>query len=83
MYHCAFSYYLTLYNSTSLQVFPLSHSGSGGLSAGLSAGSHGDVEIKKSGSVSDEVDPPTKPGSKPPLRVYIPGQKEFVPRTVS
>ena len=24
-----------------------------------------------------------RPGSKPQLRVYIPGQKEFVPRTVS
>ena len=24
-----------------------------------------------------------RPGAKPQLRVYIPGQKEFVPRTVS
>ncbi len=24
-----------------------------------------------------------RPGTKPQLRVYIPGQKEFVPRTVS
>ncbi len=57
--------------------------GSGSLSGGLSAGSQGDVESKKSATVSDDVDPPTKPGSKPPLRVYIPGQKEFVPRKVT
>lgn len=25
----------------------------------------------------------SRPGAKPQLRVYIPGQKEFVPRTVS
>lgn len=25
----------------------------------------------------------TRPGAKPQLRVYIPGQKEFVPKTVS
>ena len=28
------------------------------------------------------TDTGTRPGSKPQLRVYIPGQKEFVPRTV-
>ena len=29
------------------------------------------------------ADKGVRPGAKPQLRVYIPGQKEFVPRTVS
>lgn len=29
------------------------------------------------------ADKSSRPGAKPQLRVYIPGQKEFVPRTVS
>ena len=29
------------------------------------------------------ADKGNRPGAKPQLRVYIPGQKEFVPRTVS
>ena len=52
----------------------------------MSAGSHGsDGEGKKSAgaTVTEDADTPNKPGSKPQLRVYIPGQKEFVPRTVS
>ncbi len=55
-----------------------------GLSAGShSAGSHGESEGKKSAG-AEEADLSIKlgPGGKPPLRVYIPGQKEFVPRTV-
>ena len=54
------------------------------LGGGLSAGSQGDGEGKKSASVYEDGDSSSKPGgNKPQLRVYIPGQKEFVPRTVS
>ncbi len=52
------------------------------LQSGLSAGGQVESEGKKSAGAEDS-DMATKPGVKPPLRVYIPGQKEFVPRTVS
>jgi len=61
------------------------------IGGGSSAGSQqGDGEARKSAEPPpDMTDTAAKPGDKskvggkPQLRVYIPGQKEFVPRTVS
>ena len=42
-----------------------------------------DREDSEEGRGSDEVEEEVRPGTKPHLHVYIPGQKEFVPTTVS
>ena len=41
-----------------------------------------EVEYEDEGT-GGGADKGSRPGAKPQLRVYIPGQKEFVPRTVS
>ena len=48
-------------------------------------GAEGGAEGEEPGEVAKDGagEGSTHPGAKPQLRVYIPGQKEFVPKTVS
>lgn len=64
----------------------------GGSAGGTGGGGEGSVGNKKSGGGGEGEEPAegkdggeanTHSGAKPQLRVYIPGQKEFVPKTVS